>query len=242
MNDEDFENARRLGFQPEKNLFYAHGVGVGLACYAPSPGVSSIRAELGFGWDEVIVACVAEFIPRKSHAFLLDAWQRLLPRCGSAHLLLVGTGKKAAELWRKVEQERIPRVHFLGYRKDVPQILQETDIVTLVSKHEGLPKCIMEAMAAGKAVVATNIRGSRDLVEHGKTGLLVELGDVQGLVAALEKLIASPDLRDVMGRAGLEKIKDYALEHVLKEMSAIYTHFLGEEFRADMINAKESGC
>lgn len=68
-------------------------------------------------------------------------------------------------------------------------------------------------------------------MDHGKTGLLVELGDVNGLAAALENLITSPDLRAVMGRAGLEKIKDYALERVLEEMSAIYMHFLGKDFR-----------
>ncbi len=234
MNDEDFESARRLGFQPEKNLFYVHGVGVELSRYSPSTSANSIRAELGLGRDDVMVTCVAELNPNKNHAFLLDAWQRLSPRCGNAHLLLVGTGEKAAELRWKVEQEQIPRVHFLGHRKDVPQILQETDIVTLVSKREGLPKCIMEAMATGKPVVATNVRGSRDLVEHGKTGLLVDLGDVKGLATALENLITSPDLRADMGRAGLgwKKIKNYALERVLEEMSAIYMHFLSKDFRA----------
>jgi len=83
----------------------------------------------------------------------------------------------ALQQW--VEQERVPRVQFLGYRRDVPRILGETDIATLVSKHEGLPKCIMEAMAPGKPVVATNVRGSRNLAEDAKTGLLVELGDVR---------------------------------------------------------------
>ncbi|MEW6663122.1 MAG: glycosyltransferase family 4 protein [Bacillota bacterium] len=228
MNDEDFENARRLGFQPEKNLFYVHGVGVDLTRYSPSPGAGSIKAELGLRRNDPIVTCVAELNANKNHVFLLDAWQSLSPRCGSAHLLLVGTGEKVVELRRKVEQEQIPRVHFLGYRKDVPQILQETDILTLVSKREGLPKCIMEAMASGKPVVATNVRGSRDLVDHGKTGLLVELGDVNGLAAALENLITSPDLRADMGRVGLEKIKDYSLEKVLKEMNAIYGRYLGK--------------
>jgi glycosyltransferase involved in cell wall biosynthesis len=92
---------------------------------------------------------------------------------------------------------------------------------------EGLPKSIMEAMAAGKPVVATNIRGNRDLVEHGRTGLLVELGDVRGLTAALERLIADPGLRDSMGRAAQEKIKDYSLDRVLAEMEAIYGRYLG---------------
>lgn len=226
MNDEDFENARRLGFQPEKNLFYVHGVGVELSRYSPSPGAGSIRAELGLGRDEVIVTCVAELTPNKNHTFLLDAWQRLSPRRGSAHLLLVVTGENEVALQRKVEREQIPRVHFLGYRKDVPQILQETDTVTLVSKREGLPKSIMEAMAAGKPVVATNVRGNRDLVEHERTGLLVEPGDVAGLAGALERLVSDRRLRETMGAAGRKKIQDYSLEKVLEEMTAIYDRYL----------------
>jgi len=226
LNDEDFKNARRLGFQPEINLFYVHGVGVELNRYSPSPGAGSIRAELGLGRDDAILTCVAELNHNKNHDFLLDAWQRLSPGCDSAHLLLVGNGENEVMLKRKVEREQIPRVYFLDYRKDVPQILQETDTVTLVSKQEGLPRCIMEAMAAGKPVVATNVRGSRDLVEDLKSGLLVELGDVKGLAVALEKLIASPNLRQSMGAAAKKKIQDYSLEKVLVEMAGIYDRYL----------------
>ena len=64
----------------------------------------------------------------------------------------------------------------------MPQILKETDIAALVSRREGLPKCIMEAMAMGLPVVASNVRGNRDLVEKGRTGFLVELGDISGLI------------------------------------------------------------
>jgi glycosyltransferase involved in cell wall biosynthesis len=226
MNDEDFENAWRMGFLHEKNLFFVHGVGVELSCYSPSPGVASIRAELDLGQDDVIVTCVAEFNPNKNHIFLLDAWQRLVPRYNNAHLLLVGTGEKMEDLQRKVEQEQILRVHFLGYRMDVPYILQDTGLLTLVSKREGLPKSIMEAMAAGKPVVASNVRGSRDLVENGQTGLLVELGDVPGLTDALEKIITNPELREAMGTAGREKIQAYSLEKVLDEMASIYDRYL----------------
>jgi glycosyltransferase involved in cell wall biosynthesis len=227
MNKEDFENARHLGFLPGKNLFYVHGVGVELNCYPPSSGVGSVRVELGLGRDDMVVTCVGEFNANKNHAFLLNAWQRLSHRYGSAHLLLVGVGQDMAALQRKVEIEQIPRVHFLGYRRDVPHILQESDIVALVSKREGLPRCIMEAMAAGKPVVASNVRGNRDLVENGRTGFLVELGDVPGLGKALERLISDPELRAAMGAAGREKIQDYSLEKVTVEMADIYDRFLG---------------
>lgn len=227
MNGEDFDNARRLGFEPDKNLFYVHGVGVDLTHYSPLASPKEyIRLELSLSPTGVVVTCAAEMIPRKNHMLLLNAWKILSARCSDCYLLLMGTGELLSVLQEKVKEEQIPRVYFLGYRRDVPQILRESDIVTLTSKHEGLPRCIMEAMAAGKPVVATDVRGSRDLVEHGKTGFLVELGDVEGLVSALETLIKNEGLRKSMGKAGLEKIKDYSLDRVLCEMEAIYKRYL----------------
>ncbi|MDI3542907.1 MAG: hypothetical protein PWP57_510 [Candidatus Atribacteria bacterium] len=227
MNGEDFENAQRLGFKPEENLFYVPGVGVDLSPYSDPPaGDRNIREELRIGQDDVVVTCVAEFIERKNHDFLLNAWRELTKRCNSAHLLLVGKGERMETLQKRVEKEQIPRVYFLGYRRDVPQILKETDIAALVSRHEGLPKCIMEAMAMGLPVVASDVRGNRDLVEDGRTGFLVELGDIPGLTKALERLILDRELRKAMGAAGQEKIQDYSLEKVLAEMNSIYDRYL----------------
>lgn len=84
----------------------------------------------------------------------------------------------------------------------------------------------MEAMAAGKPVVAPNVRGSRDLVEDRRTGFLVELGDVAGLAAALERLINVSELRSSMGTGGKAKIQDYSLDRVLNEMAAVYGRYL----------------
>lgn len=226
MNDEDFENALRLGFLPESNLFRVHGVGVQMDRYFTSSVERSLRVEMGIEQDAAVITCLAEFGGNKNHVFLLDAWRYLSARYGSARLLLVGTGGDEGRLKRKVEQEQIPGVYFLGYRRDVPQILRATDIATLVSKREGLPKCIMEAMAAGKPVVATNVRGSRDLVKDGRTGFLVEPGDVLGLVMAIERLISDPELALAMGAAGREMIRNYSLEKVLTEMASIYDRYL----------------
>ncbi|MBT9132866.1 MAG: putative glycosyltransferase EpsD [Firmicutes bacterium] len=229
MNGEDCENAQWLGFKARENLFYVHGVGVELDHYSVPTLLldgSNVRTALGIGSAAVVVTCVAELNENKNHDFLLDAWREVARRCGHGHLLLVGTGEKAGALRKKVEQEGILRVHFLGYRRDVPQILWETDIAVLVSKREGLPKCIMEAMAAGKPVVASNVRGNRDLVEDGRTGLLVELTDVPGLATALEKLISDSQLRNTLGATGREKVQDYALEKVLVEMTGIYDCYL----------------
>ncbi len=227
MNSEDFENAQKLGFKAGDNLFYVHGVGVDLSEYAdPLVCENNIRASLGIGQEDIIVTCVAELNKNKNHDFLLDAWGELTRWHNYIHLLFVGTGEKIATLQKRVMQEHLQRVYFLGYRRDVPQILRETDIATLVSKREGLPRCIIEAMAAGKPVVASNVRGPRELIEDGKTGFLVELGDVVGLARALEKLILDRELRNAMGEAGQKKIQDYSLEKVLVEMERIYERYL----------------
>ncbi|MBC7325979.1 MAG: glycosyltransferase, partial [Moorella sp. (in: Bacteria)] len=106
--------------------------------------------------------------------------------------------------------------------------LAQADISVLVSRREGLPRAIMEAMAAGKPVVATDVRGSRELVDHGKTGYLVKLDDAEGLASALYMLINAPDLRQAMGKAGQKKIRDYSLDRVLQEMEAIYDRYLAQ--------------
>ncbi|ADL07269.1 glycosyltransferase family 4 protein [Thermosediminibacter oceani] len=227
INREDFEIARRFGFEPGRNLFYVHGVGVNLSCYTSLPSKGQyIRVDLGLSHSDIIITCVAEMTPNKNHILILKAWKKLAAKCSHCHLLLVGKGELMPALKKKVKEEKIPRVYFLGYRRDVPQILRESDIVTLTSKREGLPKSIMEAMAAGKPVVATNVRGSRDLVEHGKTGFLVDLGDDEGLFFALKSLIENGELRKTMGKAGREKIKDYSMDRVLNEMEAIYMRYL----------------
>lgn len=226
MNGEDYVNAQRLGFNPGENLFWVHGVGVDLDRFSSVDLSMSIRKELGLGTEDVVVTCVTEFTPTKNHALLLKAWEKLAQRTTNAHLLLVGDGILRPGLQQQVEKKALPRVHFVGFRRDVPQILKETDIFVLASRREGLPRCIMEAMAAGKPVVATDVRGSRELVENGKTGLLIELGDVEGLVSALEKLINDAELRLAMGREGLERIKDYSLQRVLSEMDFVYSRYL----------------
>lgn len=227
MNQEDFEHGKRLGFVPGENLFLVHGVGVDLERFREVP--SKIREELGIGEEEVIVTCVAEFTPTKNHAFLLAAWEEVTKENPTAHLVLVGDGELLGRMQALVEERRIPRVHFLGRRKDIPEILSASDIVVLTSQREGLPRALLEGMASGKPLIATDVRGNRDLVENGVNGFLVPLGEKNVLVGALEKLINSRDLREKMGKESRRKVEEYALARVLEEMEGIYRRFLGNQ-------------
>jgi glycosyltransferase involved in cell wall biosynthesis len=227
MNSEDYERAQRMGFKPGKNLFFVHGVGVDLEQFSPAPkSRTSVREELGLSDQDVVVMCVAEFTSTKNHAFLLAAWSKVAREEPCAHLLLIGDGQLKQSMERRIRVENIPNVHFLGFRGDVPRLLQSADIFVLPSRREGLPRSIMEAMAAGKPVVATDVRGNRDLVGNGVTGILVKLGDVVGLAQAILQLIHDPELRLRMGEAGREKMQAYSLDHVIKEMSEIYARYL----------------
>lgn len=228
INDEDYSLAQKLGYKPNKNLFFVPGVGIDLQAFALTPvGRDGIRAELGLTEDAFVVTCVAELSANKNHTFLLDAWANFVQH-NAGHLLLVGTGDMERRLRNRVELERISRVHFLGYRNDVGRIYAESDVAVLVSKREGLPRSVMESMAAGKPVIATNVRGNSDLVVHEQTGLLIELGDIVGLAQALEQLAISRDRRVTMGAAGKERVQQYALENVLREMQGIYNLYLLE--------------
>ncbi len=144
----------------------------------------------------------------------------------NVHCLIVGKGENEEELKQYVEQHELKHIHFLGFRCDIPLILSDSDIVTLLSFREGLPRCVMEAMASKKPLVVTNIRGSRDLVQHGINGFVVDLEDDQALIESFIKLIRDPKLREDMGRASFERIQPYRLENVLAEMEDVYSRYV----------------
>lgn len=226
MNEEDYQAAREMGFVPGRNLFLVHGVGVDLARYAEA--VPASRDELDLPADPKVVLCVAELIPRKNHFVLLTAWQEVAREVPAARLLLVGDGvlRERVQSWVR-EMGLSESVRLLGFRRDVPNLLALADVLTLTSKHEGLPRAVMEAMAAGKPVVATDARGSRDLVRDGENGFLVPLDDPGLLARRLIALLQGPVLAHKMGERGREMIRPYALENVLQEMAEVYRRFLG---------------
>jgi glycosyltransferase involved in cell wall biosynthesis len=228
MNREDLDRARRMGFVEGENLFFVHGVGVDLAAFAPVGGSrDAVRAELGLGSGAFVVTCVAEFTPAKNHAQLLAAWPEVVRQAPQAHLLLVGDGQLRVDIERKALERAVPNVQFLGFRRDIPALLAGSDVFVLPSRREGLPRSVLEALAAGVPVVATDVRGNRDLVEDGKRGFLVPVGDAPGLARALLTLARDEALRRRMGKEGQATARDYALNRVIQEMAAIYGRFLG---------------
>lgn len=227
MNKEDYRNGQRLGFKENESLFFAHGVGVSLDQYSVNGDVN-VREQLGIKKNDVVVTYIAELNHNKNHLFLLRNWKKILQYHSNVHCLIVGKGEKEKELKKYVEQNHLENIHFLGFRNDIPIILSNSDIVTLLSFREGLPRCVMEAMASRKPLVVTNIRGSRDLVKHGVNGFVVDLEDDQSLIESFVKLINDKKLREQMGQASLNEVQPYSLTNVLHEMQRIYSRFIRE--------------
>jgi glycosyltransferase involved in cell wall biosynthesis len=153
--------------------------------------------------QELTVTCVARLMPQKGHRYLLKAMACLIGELPGIRLLLAGDGPLRPELESEVRRLGLDeRVQFLGIvtRTQMPELLAQTDVVVLASFWEGLPVALIEAMRAGKPIVATHVGGNPELVTHGVNGLIVPPGNSDALAEALRQL-QFPQLRQLMGEA-----------------------------------------
>ena len=160
------------------------------------------RAGQGFGPDDLLFTCVARFRPQKNHALLIDSFAAGPARDPRAHLVLAGDGETEPQARKLVEQLGLrERVHFLGPRADIPEILCASDVFVISSDYEGNPLSVMEAMAAGLPVIATAVGGVPELVVDGQEGLIVAAGDGAALSRAMSVMLRDPGARQSMGEA-----------------------------------------
>jgi len=203
---EDAETARRWRLC-RGGVVAAIGNGVDPARFAPAEPAARrrIRSTLDTPEGAVVIVVIGRLVAEKGYPELFQAVAGL-----DAYLWVVGErldsdhapSIDAALADLENDPERAERVRLLGYRDDVPALLAAADLFVLPSHREGMPRSIIEAMMSGLPVVATDIRGAREEVVDGATGLLVPVGDVDALAAALGRLAADPDLRHQMGAAG----------------------------------------
>jgi glycosyltransferase involved in cell wall biosynthesis len=193
--------------------------------YPDVPPILEIRSRLGILPGEVVIACVAELVPIKGHVTLLNA----LTSLPGVHLLLAGRPSDepySQQLHHQAETLGITqRTHFLGRVENIPALLAESDIFVLPSQSrgEGCAIALLEAMACAKACVATDVPGSRDVIQHHKNGLLTVPEDHQSLAQALHLLITDPALRERLGQAAAQHIQlHYTIEREAADYEALY--------------------
>ena len=188
------------GLPPERIKVVPNGID--LSPYRQDSDARQARLALGLPADARVIGHVGRLVPVKHQALLLAAFARLAPEDPKAHLVLAGDGPLRDDLAADASRRGISsRVHLLGRRDDIPEVLAAMDVFCLCSHSEGLPLAIVEAMAAGLPVVATETAG-RDLVLHGKTGFLTPAGDAAALASRLAAVLTDEPGRRGMGEAG----------------------------------------
>ncbi len=191
------------------------------------------RTALGVPEGAFLVGCVANWRPRKGIEVLVDALGRL-PTSAEVHLLLVGNMDSPA-LRRRIESSPArERIRLLGYRRDAPAVVAACDAAVLPSlRREGLPKTVIEAMAYAVPPVVTEVGGSPELVEHGRSGLVVPPGDPAALAAALLELYEDRDRARALGAAARRRIaENFPIGRTIEQTAALYAELVGRRARS----------
>jgi len=171
--------------------------------------VPAARKLLGVAPDSRLIACIGRLAHQKGIDWLLEVMREVERREPNCDLLLVGDGPERAALQRQVRRLGLSHIHFLGFRRDVPEILAASDLVVLPSRWEGMPNVVLEAMAAGRAVVATDVEGVRELLSPDGLEQLVVPRDPQRFAEQILRFVGDETLRNSLGAANQARAREY---------------------------------
>lgn len=214
---------------PADKVMVIHN-GLELPPFGLSPD-EDLRQSLGLGRGVPVIGVVANFIHYKGYQFFLEAWGAVVKRFPRNVALLVGEGPLRRELEARVEAMGLGKsVRFLGTHQDVPALLALMDLVVHPSLEEGFSNAILEAMAAGKPVVATAVGGNPEAVVHGETGFLVPPRDSQALAEAMVWLLDHPTEAARFGEAGRRRVAErFELGAMIRQYEAVYERLVAEK-------------
>lgn len=206
-------------------VFMLDGVGINLEKFK---GVSpeeklSLRSKYKYELDDFIILYIAEFIPRKDHEFFIKNIPELKKQIPNLKVIMPGRGVQLKEMKiLAVNLEVDDIIWFPGYRKDINLLCAFSDLYVTTSRQEGLPISVIEAMASGLPIVASNIRGQTDAVVLGRNGELYQLDNNADFVEKIFKLYKNPGLRAEMRKNNIEDSKKYSVDIAVKKMAEIY--------------------
>lgn len=228
MNREDLRAAKEKQLVALDRLRFMPGIGVDRCIYSEGSvsddELNSLYSELGISAATPVLLMVAEFTENKRHADAIRAFSRVLDP--QAQLVLAGSGPLFEPMKRlAVKLGVADRVRFLGLRNDIPVLMKACRAVVLPSSREGLPRCVLEALAMGVPVIGSRIRGTTELLERG-AGRLVKVGDIGQLTEAMQMIIADSPAAARMGEAGRRQSEKYDVTHIIRMHEELYQEAL----------------
>ena len=215
----------RLGIGRGKTTIVRLGLELdGLEGHPPG----ALRSELGILAGAPTVGIVGRLVPIKAHDLFLEAAESVARSRPEVQFVIVGDGELWDELHSEVARRGLAgRIHFTGWRSDLGTVYSDLDLVVCCSRNEGTPVSLIEACAAGRAVVGTRVGGIPDIIASGVNGLLVPSGDAAALAAAIVELVDDPDGRRQMGIAGQRTVRErYSADRMVKELKDLYRNLL----------------
>jgi glycosyltransferase involved in cell wall biosynthesis len=214
---------------PERRITVIHS-GVPIDRFMNSAvNIEEKKRSLSIRPDALAIGTVGWLLPIKDPMTLLKAMSVVWRRHPDAQLIYVGKGDLETDLREESLKTGVQdRVHFLGWRDDIHDIMPLLDVFALPSKNEGMGRVIVEAMAAGRPIVASRTGGIPDLVEHGQTGWLIPPGDHHAMGEALLDLLDHPDQARRMGDAGRVRCRRFSREAMLQCIESVYADLLSD--------------
>ena len=224
LTDGEKNDYEKLSVCPSEKLLKIHS-GVDVAQYMNSNGnMVEKKRSLGLDQNGTVVGFVGWLLPIKGPEYLLKAMEYVWPEHPEAALVFVGKGDLDLDLRTQALQVNANgRVKFLGWREDINEIIPVFDMLVLPSLNEGMGRVLVEAMAAGKPVVASRVGGIPDLVQHGETGYLVPPADEKALADGIKKLLDDPGNAWEMGQRGKEYCQQFSLEAMIAKLDDLYS-------------------
>jgi glycosyltransferase involved in cell wall biosynthesis len=216
----------KVGISPDRIKVIYNGVDA--LPYCDRTDVEQCRKELRIPQNDHLVGVVGNLYPVKGHQYLIDGIPAVLKKCPNTSFVFAGRGQLEPELKEQVHRLGLDkRVHFLGLRQDIPRILAMLDVFVQPSLSEGLSMAILEAMIAGKPVVATQVGGNPELVLEGETGFLVPPRDSQALASSLVTLLTNKEQAAQLAEKGKSRAAgQFSLETMVRAYQALYDECL----------------
>jgi glycosyltransferase involved in cell wall biosynthesis len=208
---------------PEKLLTIHSGVDIQQFLHT-NGSLAEKKRSLGLGPKAPLIGFVGWLLPIKGPEYLLQAMDYIWPKQPDTTLVMVGKGDLDVDLRAEALRKNVNgNVKFLGWRQDIHELMPVFDIFVLPSLNEGMGRVLVEALAAGKPVVASRVGGIPDLVHDGETGYLVPPADAKALSDAILKLLKNPDQAKLMGQRGKECCRQFSLEAMIAKLDNLYS-------------------
>lgn len=215
------------GIDPAKVVTVYSGIDLGVS--KKTSDVSYLRKEFNLSKDELIIGNIAALVDHKDQKTLLNALSKV-ETDKKYKVLIVGEGELRKELERLASEKKLlDKVIFTGFRTDISELLSLFDIFTLTSKEEGLGTSVLDAMASGLPIVATNGGGIAEMLTEGKGAFVSPVGDVIALASSYKTLLEDPKVRKSMGAFNKESVKRFSVKNTIKKTELAYYSLLGEE-------------